>query len=205
MSTANWCYQCPHLLLLLFILVSEHCAHSAGIALSATSSTDARQASGQSPTRPQVSPPCIGTGTPEHGPDCGRHHSMSLLQHAAQLPGAARMHNPIMRHHLASHANFATQGRPCVREVTRCMAKGTNARKRPQLPFQQTQQASSPKVKPQQSQGMTVNVHSHHSSQLHHCSCLGNAAGQSYSQVDNPLQLVMLCCRDSAIQQMHSW
>jgi len=84
------------------------------------------------------------------------------------------------------------------------MAKGTNARKRPQLPFQQAQQASSPKVKPQQSQIMTVNVHFHHTSQLHPGSCKGNAA-ETYSQVDNLLHLVMLCCRDSAIQQMHSW
>ncbi|KAL0018672.1 hypothetical protein WJX79_008538 [Trebouxia sp. C0005] len=55
------------------------------------------------------------------------------------------MHNPIMRHLPATHAKFATQSRPCVREVTTCLAKGTNARKRPQLPFQQAQQASSPK------------------------------------------------------------
>ncbi len=126
---------------------------------------------------------------------------MSLLQ---QLPGAARMHNPLMSHHLASHASCITQCRPCVRKVTTCMAKGTNARKRPQLPFQHAQQASSPKVKHQQSQGMRVNVHCHHSSQLHPDSCMGTAAG-TYSQVDKLLQLVMLCCRDSAIQQMHIW
>lgn len=84
------------------------------------------------------------------------------------------------------------------------MAKGTNARKRPQLPFQQAQQASSPKVKSQQSQLMTVNVHSHHSRQLHPGSCKGDAA-ETYRQVDNLLQLVLLCCRDSAIQQMHNW
>ncbi len=120
------------------------------------------------------------------------------------LQGAARMHNLIMRHHLATHVKIATQRRPCVREVTTCMAKGTNARKRPQLPFQQAQQASSPKVKPQQSQRIAVNVHSHHNSQLRPGFCIGNAAG-TYSQVDNLLQLVMLCCRDSAIQQMHSW
>ena len=125
---------------------------------------------------------------------------MSLLQ---QLPGAVRMHNPIMRHHLATHAKVATQCRPCLREVTTCMAKGTNARKRPQLPFQQAQQASRPKVKPQQSLIMTVNVHPHHSSQLHPGSCKGNAS-ETYSQVDG-LQLVVLCCRDSALQQMHSW
>jgi len=162
---------------------------------------DARQASDQSHARPQVSPSCLGTGTPDHGPDGGRHHSMSLLQH---LPGPARMHNPITRHHLATHGKAGTQCRPCVREVTTCMAKGTNARKRPQLPFQQAQQASSPKVKPQQTQIMTVNVHHHHSSELHPGSCKGDAA-ETYSQVDNLLQLVMLCCRDSAIQQMHSW
>ena len=182
------------------MLVSEHRVQGIG-STSSVRFIDARQASGQSHARPQVSPSCLGTGTPKHDPDCGRHYCMNKLQ---QLPGAARMHNPIMRHHLANHANFVAQCRPCAREVTTCMAKGTNARKRPQLPFQQAQQASSPKVKPQQSQGMTVNVHSHRSSQLHLDSCMGTAAG-TYSQVDSLLQLVMLCCRDSAIQQMHNW